>query len=401
MDVTYRVNSCELSSLAFSIRSTACNRCLQLVKSQSHHRTAWLEAPGVTGPTTPHLLCVPSRTRWVPSLPSDFGIQLDSQLTVMLMPTSAVVRLKSSMVALRCLLPWVTWHQKSPANGRDSFLLRLALSSKTSQMVWRLFPKSLWKDGLRSWDGWHSAKRPRARLPELLVQWVTSDGNWSHPMTQWSRSASSHRSLPTAVWPWWLSWACSSRKWVRQSLLWRVAKCCKYQVETTCFSLMWNQIVHEFYTLPLTLIIEYYKHKHLLSAVPWRHTRDHRNVALLVGLSWTCRMVWPEVHSETLPSSRDQHGLHSRTSWVFRRLLVSGTQPVLRPTEAWRTSSDVARQNLSMEESQCWLRWDILHRRSQGNFRATYLHPPVWSSPMCLTVWLPSQRSQPQDRVSK
>ena len=65
MDVTYRVNSCELSSLAFSIRSTACNRCLQLVKGQSHHRTAWLEAPGVTGPTTPHLLCVPSRMSWV------------------------------------------------------------------------------------------------------------------------------------------------------------------------------------------------------------------------------------------------------------------------------------------------------------------------------------------------
>ena len=38
-------------------------------------------------------------------------------------------------------------------------------------------------------------------------------------------------------------------------------------------------------------------------------------------------------------------------------------------------------------------------RRSLANSLATYPHPPVWSSPMCPMVWLPSQRSPPQDRV--
>ena len=42
---------------------------------------------------------------------------------------------------------------------------------------------------------------------------------------------------------------------------------------------------------------------------------------------------------------------------------------------------------------------ETIPRRSLANSLATYLHPPVWSSPMCLMVWLPSQRCQPQDRV--
>ena len=47
-----------------------------------------------------------------------------------------------------------------------------------------------------------------------------------------------------------------------------------------------------------------------------------------------------------------------------------------------------------------WMHSDeTIPRRSLANSLATYLHPPVWSSPMCLMVWLPSQRSQPQDRV--
>ena len=47
-----------------------------------------------------------------------------------------------------------------------------------------------------------------------------------------------------------------------------------------------------------------------------------------------------------------------------------------------------------------WLHPDeTIPRRSLANSLATYLHPPVWSSPMCLMVWLPSQRSQPQDRL--
>ena len=47
-----------------------------------------------------------------------------------------------------------------------------------------------------------------------------------------------------------------------------------------------------------------------------------------------------------------------------------------------------------------WMHPDeTIPRRSLASSLATYLHPPVWSSPMCLMVWLPSQRSQPQDRV--
>ena len=47
-----------------------------------------------------------------------------------------------------------------------------------------------------------------------------------------------------------------------------------------------------------------------------------------------------------------------------------------------------------------WMHSDeTIPRRSLASSLATYLHPPVWSSPMCLMVWLPSQRSQPQDRV--
>ena len=42
---------------------------------------------------------------------------------------------------------------------------------------------------------------------------------------------------------------------------------------------------------------------------------------------------------------------------------------------------------------------ETIPRRSLANSLATYLHLPVWSSPMCLMVWLPSQRSQLQDRV--
>ena len=40
---------------------------------------------------------------------------------------------------------------------------------------------------------------------------------------------------------------------------------------------------------------------------------------------------------------------------------------------------------------------ETIPRRSLANSLATYRHPPVWSSPMCLMVWLPSQRSQPQE----
>ena len=178
----------------------------------THDRTAWLAAPGVIGPTTLLPLYEHLRMKWVHSLLSDFGIQSDSQLMVMWMLTSDVVRLKSNMVVLLCSPPWVTWLQRSQANSLATFLPAPAWNSKMSPMVWQPFPRSLWQDGVRSWHGWHSAKCPRTRSQEALVLLVTLDGSWSHLMIQSSRSANLRQSLPMAVWPWLPSWACSSRR---------------------------------------------------------------------------------------------------------------------------------------------------------------------------------------------
>ena len=48
------------------------------------------EAPGVTGPTTPHLLCAHSKMSWAFKPLSDFGIPSDLLRTVMWLHSSAV-----------------------------------------------------------------------------------------------------------------------------------------------------------------------------------------------------------------------------------------------------------------------------------------------------------------------
>ena len=166
-------------------------------------------------------------------------------------------------------------------------------------------------------------------------------------------------------------------------------------------------------------------------------------------------MVWPEAPGETGPTTQHLLCAHSRMNSACRRPWVSGIPPDLPPTEAWRTSSDVGPPRSSMVAFRCWPPWDTspqrlgfaetafksfktisvkiikacffvnghfcnstvvgwtywqcvfswmhpdetIPRRSLANSLATYLHPPVWSLPTCLMVWLPSQRSQPQDRV--
>ena len=74
---------------------------------------------------------------------------------------------------------------------------------------------------------------------------------------------------------------------------------------------------------------------------------------------WPCtRMVWPEAPGETGPTTRHLLCAPSRMNSACRPQSDFGIQQVLRPTEAWRTSSDVARQNLSMVAFRCWPPWD-------------------------------------------
>ena len=69
-------------------------------------------------------------------------------------------------------------------------------------------------------------------------------------------------------------------------------------------------------------------------------------------------MVWPEAPGETGPTTRHLLCAHSRMNSVCRRPWASGIRPDLPPTEAWRTSSDVAPPRSSMVAFRCWLPWD-------------------------------------------
>ena len=188
---------------------------------------------------------------------------------------------------------------------------------------------------------------------------------------------------------------------------------------------------------------------------------SHRSIYENVDISWylgtttlcfwslqwlPCpRMVWPEAPGETGPTTQHLLCAPSRMNSACRPPWASGIPQVSRPTEAWRTSSDVVLPRSSMVAFRCWPPWDTspqwlgnagaafkivsvqyvfvnvsmsaitlcscgiywqfvyldgtIPRRSLANSLATYLHQLVWSSPMCLMVWLPSQRSQLQDRV--
>ena len=54
---------------------------------------------------------------------------------------------------------------------------------------------------------------------------------------------------------------------------------------------------------------------------------------------------------------------HSKMSWAFKLPWVSGIPPALPPTEAWRTSSDVAPPRSSMVAFRCWPPWDTSPQR--------------------------------------
>ena len=70
------------------------------------------------------------------------------------------------------------------------------------------------------------------------------------------------------------------------------------------------------------------------------------------------RMVWPEAPGETGPTTQHLLCAHSRMNSACRRLWVSGIPPVSPPTEAWRTSSDVAPPRSNTVAFRCWPPWD-------------------------------------------
>ena len=81
---------------------------------------------------------------------------------------------------------------------------------------------------------------------------------------------------------------------------------------------------------------------------------------LLWSLPWLpCqRMVWPEAPGETGPTTQHLLCAPSRMNSACRRPWVSGIPQVSRPTEAWRTSSDVVLPRSSMVAFRCWPPWD-------------------------------------------
>ena len=70
------------------------------------------------------------------------------------------------------------------------------------------------------------------------------------------------------------------------------------------------------------------------------------------------RMVWPEAPGETGPTTQHLLCAPSRMNSACRRPWVSGIPQVSRPTEAWRTSSDVVLPRSSMVAFRCWPPWD-------------------------------------------
>ena len=76
------------------------------------YRMVWPEAPGVTGPTTLHLLCAPSRTSLVCRNPLGFGTPQDSPQTVAWRTSSDVVRQSWSTAESPCSQPWATLLQR-------------------------------------------------------------------------------------------------------------------------------------------------------------------------------------------------------------------------------------------------------------------------------------------------
>ena len=94
-------------------------------KNDVSRRMAWLEVPGVTGPTTPLLHCARSKTNLACKLPLDSGIPPDSQPMEVWRTSSDVARQNLSTDVSPCSQPWDTSHRNL---GRTEFVVALSLS---------------------------------------------------------------------------------------------------------------------------------------------------------------------------------------------------------------------------------------------------------------------------------
>ena len=110
-----------------------------------------------------------------------------------------------------------------------------------------------------------------------------------------------------------------------------------------------------------------------LSIYIYRYCDSHRIIYENFAVSWyldttlcfwslqwlPCpRMVWPEAPGETGPTTQHLLCAPSRMNSACRRPWVSGIPQVSRPTEAWKTSSDVVLPRSSMVAFRCWPPWD-------------------------------------------
>ena len=123
----------------------------------------------------------------------------------------------------------------------------------------------------------------------------------------------------------------------------------------------------------LPQVIQSYCRKWRLNHIYW-YCDSHRSIYENVDISWylgtttlcfwslqwlPCpRMVWPEAPGETGPTTQHLLCAPSKMNSACRPPWVSGIPQVSRPTEAWRTSSDVVLPRSSMVAFRCWPPWD-------------------------------------------
>ena len=404
-------------------------------------RMAWPEVLGVTGPTTPLLLCVPLRMSWVCRLLWVSGIQLGFLQMAALRTSSDVVRLSWSMVAFLCSQQWDILHRKSPANSLATCLLLLAWSLQTCPMVLPQSPKCQQQVGVRFWPTWPSAKFPRTSLLELLLQLVTLDGNSSHLLIRKSRKQSSMQSWQTEDWRWWPSLACSFRWWrvkgewwwvmfkgwrvkgdgwwvngetssdIERSMSYRKTDLVLVFDTGWCFWLMFGQTFSVFVsdlvrhdqcllvlhsTMLIILFTGYTEYTVCYATI----CIAYHCFVIVWRVGWMSltprRMAWPEVLGVTGPTTLLLLCVPLRMSWVCRLLWVSGIQLGFLQMAALRTSSDVVRLSWSMVAFLCSQQWDILHRKSPANSLATCLLLLAWSLQTCPMVLPQSPKCQQQ-----
>ena len=103
----------------------------------------------------------------------------------------------------------------------------------------------------------------------------------------------------------------------------------------------------------------------------------------LIGIVFSCRMVWPEAHGETGPTTLLLLCVHSRTSSVSRLPSDSGIQQGSPATAVLRTSSAVVRQKSSTAAFPCLQPWDTSPQKLQANSLVSCLLLLAWSLQMC------------------